>query len=93
MPGPVEWQTPARAARVVIEFVGFHPGAAKPRLDILLYLLAFDIGLLTAQSFATAVGRVKSQHMQLTGIRLHDLDVCAPHLVLLTNVLILSDFV
>jgi len=94
----VEWRTLAQAACVVIEFVGRHPVVAnyviiiEARLDILLYLLAFDSGLPTEQSFVMAVGHLKSQHMEFTGIRLHDLDVCAPHLVLLTSVLILSDF-
>ena len=58
----------------------------------MLYLLAFDSRLLTEQPFAMAVGHGKSQRMEFTGFRLHDLDVCAPHLGLLPSVLILSDF-
>jgi len=52
-------------------------------------------------AFAMAVGHGKSQRMEFTGIRLHDLDVSVLivfggsyvyHLGLLPSVLILSDF-
>ena len=91
MPGPVEWQTLAHADCAIIEFIARHPVTAEACLNILLYLLAFGSGFPAGQSFAMAVGHERSQHMEFTWIRLHGLDGCAPRLVLLASVLILSD--